>query len=171
MGGFHRVNELKGKYSDYRDQIKLGMIFKKEPSVDVGEKCFFDRSADPDKRPEIAVIIQQLESYDPAKELYQKGKYLEEAKDFKAAKQCYQQAANSGAAGALTSLGMFALLGPGGMLKDKAKTYELFLQAAQKGHARAMKNLAVMLDMGDGIKQDQEQALYWYRKAAAAGDT
>ena len=125
-------------------------------------------SADPAKRPEMTAIIQQLESYDPAKEFYQKGKSLEEAKDFKVAKQCYQQAADGGAVSALTSLGMFALLGPGGMPKDKAKAYELFFQAAQKGHVRAMKNLAVMLDTGDGVKQDQEQALKWYRKAAAA---
>lgn len=127
-------------------------------------------SATPEKRPDMAQIIQQLEVYDPAKTIYQKAKTFEEAKDFKSAQQCYQQAADSGITSALTSLGVFALMGTGGMPKDKVKAHQLFLEAAQKGHPRAMKNLAVMLDMGDGVAQDQKQALVWYQKAGAAGD-
>ncbi len=127
-------------------------------------------SATPEKRPDMMQIIQQLGVYDPAKTLYQKAKTLEEEKDFKSAQHYYQQAADSGRISALTSLGVFALMGPGGMPKDKVKAHQLFLEAAQKGHPRAMKNLAVMLDTGDGVAQDQKQALVWYQKAGAAGD-
>lgn len=94
---------------------------------------------------------------------YQKGIRCEQAKDYKQAQQHYQSAADKGLPNALTGLGCLALNGFG-ELADKTIAYRLFLQAAQKGHVRGMCNLALMLHIGDGISQDEQQALLWYEK-------
>jgi TPR repeat protein len=54
--------------------------------------------------------------------------------------------------------------------KPVSNQFQLLLTAANKGHRRAMKNAAIALDKGDGVDKDQHKALFWYRKAAAAGD-
>ena len=38
------------------------------------------------------------------------------------------------------------------------------------GCTEAMKNIGSLYDYGQGIAQDHQQALAWYRKAADAGD-
>lgn len=122
-------------------------------------------SADPAQRPDAAQALQRLETYNPADVYYEKAKKLEEAREYKSAQQYYQSAADLGSFKAVANLGMFALKGVGGMPADKARAYDLLLQAAHKGNIRAMRNLAVMLDTGDGVKQDQARALEWYEKA------
>ena len=52
-------------------------------------------------------------------------------------------------------------------MSDEVKRY---FQLAQKGIAPAQYNLGVCYERGDGIDQDFEQAVYWYRKAADQGD-
>ncbi|MEN3794861.1 tetratricopeptide repeat protein, partial [Fulvimarina sp. MAC3] len=42
--------------------------------------------------------------------------------------------------------------------------------AAEAGDAGAMANLGYCYDMGEGVEQDQAEAIAWYRKAAEAGD-
>lgn len=127
-------------------------------------------SEKPGERPNLPELIKQLDRYNPADSYYKKGKKFEEAKRFAEAKQHYQIAADAGLSNALTSLGIFSLRGLGGVPQDKEKAFQLFVSAAEKGHSRAMKNAAVMLDRGDGIVQDQKQALFWYQKAGDAGD-
>ena len=46
---------------------------------------------------------------------------------------------------------------------------ELRLQAEQ-GDASAQYNLGVMYDRGDGVDQDYQEALKWYRLAAKQGN-
>ncbi len=122
-------------------------------------------SAKPEERPDASSLITQLEQYNPVKSYYQRGKILEDAKRFQEAAQCYETAANNGMANALTSLGIFYLRGLGGISLDKSKAYQYFINAAEQGHPRGMKNAAIMLDKGDGILQDQQKALFWYQKA------
>jgi TPR repeat protein len=66
-------------------------------------------------------------------------------------------------------MGLFFLLGKSGA-PDKTKAHQYFLDSAQKGHPRAMTNLAIMLKRGDGIPQNLPQALSWFKKAAKLGD-
>jgi len=122
-------------------------------------------SNNPAERPQLIAIQRWLEQYDLAKFCYNQGKILEDAKEYKQAQKNYQAAADSGFSKALTSLGIFALMGNGGLEKDKAKAYQLFLKAAKEGEPRAMKNLAIMLDSGDGVPKNQVAALAWYGKA------
>ena len=38
------------------------------------------------------------------------------------------------------------------------------------GHSNAMFGLAMMLEGGHGVPKDEEEAVYWYRRALEAGD-
>lgn len=49
-------------------------------------------------------------------------------------------------------------------------TFEKQLLLAHQGDANAQKNLGVMYDNGDGVKQDKQQAFEWFLKAAEQGD-
>ncbi len=122
-------------------------------------------SADPEKRSDTNSLIQQLQTYDPAKFLYRQAQVLEKAKDYKSAQQYYQQAVDLNLVDAFASLAMLFLNGNEGVALDKAAAYQLLLAAATKGYPRAMKNLAIMLDRGDGIVQDQKNAFFWYQRA------
>ena len=43
------------------------------------------------------------------------------------------------------------------------------MKAAQKGHADAQRNLGYLYKYGQGVQQDNSQAVFWYRKAAEQG--
>ena len=43
-------------------------------------------------------------------------------------------------------------------------------QAATQGHAEAQNDLAVIYDAGDGVAENDMEAVRWYRRAAAAGN-
>lgn len=43
-------------------------------------------------------------------------------------------------------------------------------KAAAQGDARAQTNIGAMYENGRGVPQDEEQAIYWYRKAVEQGD-
>jgi TPR repeat protein len=45
-----------------------------------------------------------------------------------------------------------------------------YQQAANAGHNTAMYNIGVLWEGGLGVTQDRDQAIAWYRKAAAAGN-
>ncbi len=122
-------------------------------------------SADPEKRSDMNLLIQQLEAYDPAKFFYRQAQVLEKLKDYKSAQKHYQQAVDLNLVDAFSSLAMLFLSGKGGIAVDKTQAYQLLLAAATKGYSRAMKNLAIMLDKGDGVPQDQQKAFFWYQKA------
>ena len=56
--------------------------------------------------------------------------------------------------------------------KELNQNYDFLitLRAAQKGSSEAQRNLGSKYQRGQGVKQDEAQAVYWYRKAAEQGD-
>lgn len=129
---------------------------------------------DPLKRPGLDVVIRDLEVYVPrpksptAEELYKLGMEDEKAQKFSEAMDYYRRSADKGFVHAKTNLGDFFWRGRGGSVPiDKVKAFTLLFEAAQAGHARAQFNFGQMLEYGDGVTQDYEQALAWYQKAAA----
>lgn len=45
-----------------------------------------------------------------------------------------------------------------------------WMQAASQGDARAARYVGILYDTGEGVQQDQGQALAWYKRAAELGD-
>ena len=54
---------------------------------------------------------------------------------------------------------------------DPVQAAEWYRRAADKGHAGAQMNLAMMYLDGQGVPRDVAQAVEWYEKAADRGDT
>lgn len=54
--------------------------------------------------------------------------------------------------------------------KDYSKAIESFMKAAEQGHVGAQSRLGFMYYAGQGVTQDDQQAMIWYRKAAEQGD-
>jgi len=50
-----------------------------------------------------------------------------------------------------------------------AVAFKEFKTAAEKGDARAQYSLAVMYNDGIGVKKNPDEAMIWFRKAAAQG--
>ena len=50
--------------------------------------------------------------------------------------------------------------------EDYETSYKLFLPLAEQGDAEAQHNLGVMYDKGQGVPQDDKEAVKWYRLAA-----
>ena len=66
-----------------------------------------------------------------------------------------------------------------GEFEDAVRAYDqgnleaaiiIFEQLAQQGNALAQYNLGWMLDNGEGVPEDDAEAVRWYRKAAEQGD-
>ena len=67
---------------------------------------------------------------------------------------------------------MVALLSLGlaqAVLADNVPDFKETLQAAEQGDAEAQYNLGVMYAQGQGVRQDDAQAVQWYRQAAEQG--
>lgn len=144
-----------------------------EPIAKLIDDCW---QTDPLKRPALPQIIKAVEAYQPRppspspEERYHRGLDYERQKDYSKAYQEYQQSAAKGYFKANTNVGLFFLRGLGGAPQDKAQAYQSFLKGANNGHLRAMVNVAMMLEYGDGIQKDIDQACYWYQQAAEQGD-
>jgi TPR repeat protein len=52
---------------------------------------------------------------------------------------------------------------------DYDSAFHTCTKAAEQGEAKAQYNLGVMFDNGQGVPQDDKQAIYWYTKAAEQG--
>ena len=52
---------------------------------------------------------------------------------------------------------------------DYQTAFKLWLPLAEQGDASAQFNLGMMYDNGQGVKQDDVQAVKWYRQAAEQG--
>jgi serine/threonine protein kinase len=132
--------------------------------------------AEPCQRPILTDILRQLEAYQPrpgspsGEACYQQGLANEQKKAYVAAYQDYRHSACKGYIKAYANLGFFYLKGLGGAPLDKSEAFRNFMKGAESGHARAMANVATMLEHGDGVAKDLNQALYWYEQAAAQGD-
>ena len=53
---------------------------------------------------------------------------------------------------------------------DYKKAFDLYLESAEQGYARAQCNLGYMYDIGQGVSQDYAKAIEWYTKAAEQDD-
>ena len=53
--------------------------------------------------------------------------------------------------------------------EDYSTEFKFTLSAAEQGDAAAQFNLGAMYDEGEGVKQDEYEAVKWYRKAAEQG--
>jgi hypothetical protein len=49
------------------------------------------------------------------------------------------------------------------------EAYELFLEAAEAGHAAAMRGVGIMYFRGHGVAEDHAEAMRWFRKSLDAG--
>jgi len=83
----------------------------------------------------------------------------------------YRRAADEGHVQAGFNIGLIYEFGEPGVGVDLARAREAYQAAARGGHARAMTNLAFLLDEGKGGPEDNAQAAVWYRKAADLGNT
>ena len=52
---------------------------------------------------------------------------------------------------------------------DYQTAFKLWLPLAEQGDASAQFNLGMMYDKGEGVKQDDVEAVKWYRQAAEQG--
>jgi TPR repeat protein len=50
------------------------------------------------------------------------------------------------------------------------EAFRLFQEAARAGHQASWLNVGYCFDVGLGVRRSRERALFWYRKAAKAGD-
>ena len=53
---------------------------------------------------------------------------------------------------------------------DKKKVFESTKAKAVGGDAEAQSNLGLMYEIGEGVPEDDKEAVKWYRKAAEQGD-
>lgn len=53
--------------------------------------------------------------------------------------------------------------------KDR-RGYLALLESARRGHVEAQQGLGYLFDVGRGVRRSVKDALYWYRRAARAGD-
>jgi TPR repeat protein len=82
----------------------------------------------------------------------------------------YQQAASTGAAWALTDIGVLSSAGLGAPL-DYQQAMSWFQKGAAAGDGTAMNSIGFLYQNGAGVTKDLGQAMAWYQKAAAAGNT
>lgn len=92
------------------------------------------------------------------------------ARDYEKAHRLFDIAARAGDADALYMLGKNYLKGVG-CRKDPAGGVSCLEAAARRGHAAAALRLGQCFAQGAGAPKSSELAAYWYRKAAALGDT
>jgi len=85
--------------------------------------------------------------------------------------ECYLLGRKAGHGRSATNLAMHYLKGTCGVAMNKQTAHSLLLEAAALKHPRGMRCLAFQLDTGDGVPKNQEQATYWYKQAAAMGDS
>lgn len=102
-------------------------------------------------------------------ELYTNGTIKEEsANDAKQAFLWIESAANNGQAQAQFKLASYYALGFEDIVAvNKETAFYWYQKSAENGHIQGQMQTANMLKIGDGVKQNYEQALAWYEKALA----
>jgi len=77
--------------------------------------------------------------------------------------------ARSGHPGASYHVGLLHYFGAGGVSFDQPKGIGLIRSAARQGYPTAQSFLGLLAEQGDGVavRRSDEEALDWYRKAAA----
>lgn len=81
----------------------------------------------------------------------------------------WQKGADDGDPGAMWLVGWCHLNKYGDFDFDPKKTFELTKAAAEAGNVLAQNGLGYLYQKGDGVEENGELALQWYKKAADAG--
>ena len=141
------------------------------------EACW---NADPLRRPKAAELVRVLNAVSlpapspaPAprpvsptgEALYATGVELQKGGRMAEAYPYFDRASSKGYGKAYTTLGMFALKGLGARPLDKALGRHQLEIGATAGHDRAMFNLGLLHEKGDGVAVDLAKALEWYQRA------
>ena len=100
--------------------------------------------------------------------LYERG--LGVARDAGAALSWYERAARQGNVKSMHNAAVILAAGSAGPA-DYEGALPLFREAAERGLRDSQFNLAILLERGLGTAPDKTQAYFWYRLAAAQGDT
>jgi TPR repeat protein len=99
---------------------------------------------------------------------FELGRVLFSSKDYSAAREQYNRAADLGSAVAMNNTGFLYESGLG-VTQDDAEAKRWYEQAAAAGNSLAMNNLGNLYLYGNGVPEDYAQARSWYEKAAATG--
>ena len=99
--------------------------------------------------------------------LYWKGVGV--AQDATNAFRFFKKAQDLGSVQGTFAMGLLYGIGAG-VAKDRQLSYACCLSAARSGHAGAQKQLGRMFMSGTGVSWSEQDAIYWYRLAAAQGD-
>lgn len=60
---------------------------------------------------------------------------------------------------------------PFGIFEDPTKSFELYLQAAKRGSVKSMLKVASAYAAGDGVQENEQEAIKWIKCAADHGDS
>jgi TPR repeat protein len=100
-------------------------------------------------------------------EMYRNGDGV--MRDYVVADKWYQKAADQGYAAAQNRIGGMYENGRGGVTIDYAAAMKWYRKSADQGDARAQFNIGWMYERGHGVKQDWEEAYFWYLLADKSG--
>ncbi|TCM66476.1 TPR repeat protein [Acinetobacter calcoaceticus] len=146
-----------------------------QAQYDVGNAIYFGQGVTKNKSAGFAWLLKSAQQgYAPAQFSVAESYYwgIGTAKDRKTAFNWYQKSSDQKYAAATYHLGM-AYLNGSGVAQNIEKGQLLRIQAGEMGHIAAQIDLAQEYRMGGeeyGIEVDEQQAAYWYRKAAVLGD-
>lgn len=93
-----------------------------------------------------------------------------EREDYEMALAILEPLADEGDSSAQHRLGILYRNGGKGLPQDHAKATMWFRKAAEQGHARSARSLAIAYEKGLGVTPDLAMALRWYQRAADKGD-
>jgi len=100
-------------------------------------------------------------------EIYRSGNGI--PRDYAAANKWYQKAADQGYAPAQNRIGGMYENGRGGVTIDYAAAMKWYHKAADQGDAGAQFNIGWMYERGHGVRQNWEEAYFWYLLAEKSG--
>lgn len=92
------------------------------------------------------------------------------AKDMAKVKEIEQPLADENVPTAQEYLGLLYEFGAGGLDKNLVKAAQLLQAASANGNSRAMAQLGILYERGDGVKRDPSHAKELFEKATASGD-
>jgi uncharacterized protein YjbI with pentapeptide repeats len=151
------VQSVRNNFKELQDSLehKRGNValFKSQPQQDIAKLVA--------SMPEDNIPFDQK----AAEELNNQGQILELEKNYEAARSTYLEGAEKGSARARTSFGFLLMKALGGP-RDVLLAYDCWVMSAMEGHVRAMINLSILLQNGDGpIKPDKEMSEFWSAEA------
>lgn len=102
-----------------------------------------------------------------AKKIFDLGKAAEGKGNHKTALECYQKSADCGNIDAMKAMAIIYYHGRGLKAQEKSKAFQIYYKTATEfNDAEAMTKLAWCYELGEGVDQNLQLALKWYRKAA-----